>query len=207
MNLIIQNIILGLSFSAMVGPVTLEVIKRGFERGFLSAFLLGLGAAAADTTYLLIIYIGLSDFFNIPIVKTNLWFFGAIILLYFGCLSVKEYFEKFDLKKSNSEVRKNSFITGYLITISNPMTIVLWLGVFGAIIASSIQNVSKTVALLNTLTVIIGILLWFFILSSLLHWGKKIINEKTMRYISLTAGLVIIGFGLYFGYNAVMSIL
>jgi threonine/homoserine/homoserine lactone efflux protein len=204
---IIQNIILGLSFSAMIGPVSIEVIKRGLKNGFLPAFLLGLGATAADTTYLLLIYLGLSNFFNIPVVKTILWFFGALILLYLGYLSIKEYFDKIDLKKSNPKAGKNSFITGYLMTISNPMTIVLWLGVFGAIIASSNQNLTKIVALLNTLTVIIGVLLWFFILSLLLHWGKRFINEKSINYISLIAGIVIIGFGLYFGYNAIISII
>ena len=148
-----------------------------------------------------------SNFINIIIVKTSIWFFGALVLLYLGYLNVKEYSEIIDLKKPFSKTGGNSFFTGYLITISNPMTIVGWLGVFGAIIGSSIQNVSKTTALLNTFTIILGVLIWYFTLSLLLHWGKRFINEKTMKYISLISGVVIIGFGLYFGYNAVISIL
>lgn len=203
---LIQNIILGISLAAPIGPVNIEVIKRGLKHGFLPAFLLSLGAAAADTTYLLLIYFGLSKFINIPIVKTYIWFFGAIVLLYIGYLSVKEFFNRIDLENSNQKASRNSFIAGYLITISNPMTIVWWLGVFGAIIGSSIQNVSKTTALIGSLTIILGVLLWFFALAILLHFGKRFINEKTMRHISMFAGIILIGFGLYFGYNAIVSI-
>lgn len=161
---IIQEIILGISLAAPIGPVNVEVIRRGLRHGFLSALLLSLGAATADTTYLLLIYFGLSNFINIPLIKTSIWVFGAIVLLYLGCLSVKEYFDKIYFQKTNPKAGRNSFIAGYLITISNPMTIVWWLGVFGAIIGSSIQMVSKTAALLSSLTIIIGVILWFFIL-------------------------------------------
>lgn len=204
---IIQNIILGISLAAPVGPVNVEVIKRGLKHGFLPAFLLSLGAAAADTTYLLLIYFGLSNFINIPVVKAIIWFFGAIVLLYLGYLSVKEYSDKINLKKSNPKASRNSFVAGYLITFSNPMTIVWWLGVFGAMVGSSIQNGSKTTALLSSLTIIIGVMLWFFSLSLLLHFGKRFVNEKTMKYVSLIAGIILFGFGLYFGYNAILFVI
>jgi threonine/homoserine/homoserine lactone efflux protein len=91
-----------------------------------------------------------------------------------------------------------------MITISNPMTIVWWLGVFGAILSSTIQTVTKTTALLNSLAIIIGVVLWFFALSILLHLGKSFVNERTMKYVSVIAGIILIGFELYFGYNVVV---
>ncbi len=202
---VIRNIILGISLAAPVGPVNVEVIKRGLKHGFLPAFLLSLGAASADTTYLLLVYFGLSNFINIPIAKASIWIFGAIVSLYLGYQSIKEYFEKIDLEKPKVKTGRNSFVAGYMITISNPMTIVWWLGVFGAILSSTVQTVTKTTALLNSLAIIIGVVLWFFALSLLLHWGKRFVNEKTMQYISVIAGLILIGFGLYFGYNAIGS--
>jgi len=200
---LIQNIILGVSLAAPIGPVNIEVVKRGLRDGFWPAFLLSLGAASADTTYLLVIYFGLSNFITIPIVKTVIWFSGSVVLLYIGFLSTKEFFGKVDLQKPNPKTNRRSYLTGYFIAMSNPLTIVWWLGVFGAIVGSSIQNNSKAAALLNSLTIIIGVILWFFILSLLLHWGKRFINEKSMRYISLISGIAILGFGIYFLYNAV----
>ena len=203
---IIQNILLGISLAAPVGPVNIEVIKRGLKYGFLPAFLLSLGAAAADTTYLLTIFFGLSKIINFPAVRTGIWFLGSLVLLYLGISSVIEFFDTYDYQKSNQKVRKNSFVAGYLITISNPMTIIWWFGIFGAIIGSSDENVSETVALLKCLTIIIGVVLWLFTLSLLLQWGKRFINEKNLKFISLAAGLIITGFGLYFGYNALTTL-
>jgi len=92
------------------------------------------------------------------------------------------------------------------VAISSPITAVWWLGVFGSIISSSIQT-SREVALLSGFVIIAGILLWFLGLSLLLNWGKRFVNERTMRYMSGVAGVVLIGFGLWFGYNTVMSVI
>jgi len=203
---IIQNIILGISLAAPIGPASIAVIKRGLKYGFLSGFLVGVGVTAADATYLLIVYFGLSNFINIPIVKTLIWTLGAIVLMYLGCQSIKEYFEKIDLDEFKTQTGKNSFVVGYIINISNPMAIIWWVGVFGSILGSLAQNIPRMTALLNSLTILIGILLWHSTVSLLLHLGRKrFINENTMRYVSAIAGFVLIGFGLYFGYNAFIS--
>jgi threonine/homoserine/homoserine lactone efflux protein len=203
---IIRNIILGISLAAPIGPVNIEVIRRGLNFGFFPAFLLSIGAASADTTYLLLIYFGLSSFIKVPIIKTLIWIFGGFVLIYLGYQSIKNFKVKVKLNKSVPKIGKNSFITGYLITISNPMTIVWWIGVFGSILGTSIYNVSKTIALLNSLTIIIGVILWFFILSLVLHWGKSVFKEKHIKYVNLTAGIILVGFGLYFLYNAAFSV-
>jgi len=109
---VIQKIILRISLAAPVGPVNVEVIKRGLKHGFFPAFLLSLDAASADTTYLLLIYFGLSNFINIPVVKTSIWIFGAIVLLYLGYQSINEYFEKLDLEKAKVKTRRKSFVAG-----------------------------------------------------------------------------------------------
>jgi threonine/homoserine/homoserine lactone efflux protein len=203
---ILQNVILGISLAAPIGPVNVEVIKRGLKHGFIPAFLTGVGAASADTTWLLAIYLGLANFINSPFVKTGIWAFGAIVLIYLGYLSIKSSLKKTDLDRVNPKARRNSIITGYLITISNPMTIVWWFGIYGSILGSTIQYVSGALSLLYSLTIIVGVLLWFFTISALLHWGKRFINENTARFVSAVAGIVLIGFGLYFSYNAIISV-
>jgi threonine/homoserine/homoserine lactone efflux protein len=200
---IIQNILLGISLAAPIGPVNIEVIKRGLSNGFFPAFTLSLGAASADTTYLILIYLGLSKFIHIPLVKSIIWIFGGVVLMYLGFLSIKEFCQKINLKSSAPKLNKNSYLAGYMITISNPMTIIWWLGVFGSILGTTVNSSLKLVALLSSLTIIVGVVVWFFILSVLLHWGKRFINETSLRRVSLIAGLILMGFGLYFEYSAI----
>ncbi len=45
---IIQQIVLGISLAAPVGPINIEMLKRGIERGFWHAWVVGIGGMTAD---------------------------------------------------------------------------------------------------------------------------------------------------------------
>ena len=86
---LVQNILLGLSLAAPIGPVNLEIIKCGLNSGFKQAFLTGFGAMCADTTYLILIFFGLTSFLNFAFMKIFLGIAGSIILVYLGVMIAK----------------------------------------------------------------------------------------------------------------------
>ena len=199
-----QNILLGLTLAAPIGPVNLEIIKRGLNSGFKQAFLTGAGAMCADTTYLILIFFGLTSFFNFSFMKIFLGIAGSIILIYLGVMSAKEFFRKVDATENKPHrLFKTSFVTGYVLAISSPMTIVWWTGVFGALLAAQTNTQTTISAFFSCLSILLGCFIWVFSLAAALHWGKKIINEKITRFISFFAGLFLILFGIYFLYRAV----
>ncbi|OGP68892.1 MAG: hypothetical protein A2W27_06990 [Deltaproteobacteria bacterium RBG_16_44_11] len=199
---LLQNILLGLTLAAPIGPVNLEIIKRGLRSGVRQAFLTGAGAMSADTTYLTLIFFGLASFLNMPFIKIILGIAGSIILIYLGAVSAKEYFRKFAADKNPPRrLFKNSFVTGYVLAIASPMTIVWWTGVFGALLASQTRTSTNLAAFFSCLSILLGCFLWVLFLSCALYWGKKIINEKITRLISFVAGIFLIGFGIYFLYR------
>jgi len=204
MTNIFQNIILGISLAAPLGPATIAIIRSGLKYGFLSAWVTALGVVSADTTYVLLVYLGLSSLVIIPMVKAVIWSFGAFALFYLGYQSIKDAFQTMDLNRATTEIERNPFLVGYAVNISSPIAIVWWLGVFGSILASSTQNVSSTIALLYSLTIVVGIMLWHTFLSVLTHWGNKFFKEKVIRYVSVIGGLILIGFGVRFGHNALV---
>jgi threonine/homoserine/homoserine lactone efflux protein len=201
---LVQNILLGLTLAAPIGPVNLEIIKRGLNSGFKQAFLTGAGAMCADTTYLILIFFGLTSFLNFAFMKIFLGIAGSIILIYLGVMSAKEFFSKADATENKPHrLFKTSFVTGYVLAISSPMTIVWWTGVFGALLAAQTHTQTTISAFFSCLSILLGCFLWVFSLAAALHWGKKIINEKITRFISFFAGLFLILFGIYFLYRAV----
>ena len=200
---LLQNILLGLTLAAPIGPVNLEIIKRGLHSGFKQAFLTGFGAMCADTTYLILIFFGLTSFLNFAFMKIFLGIAGSIILIYLGTVSIKVFFRKADATENKPHRFKTSFVAGYVLAISSPMTIVWWTGVFGALLAAQTQTQTNISAFFSCLSILLGCFLWVFFLASALHWGKKIINENVTRRISLFAGIFLIGFGIYFLYRAV----
>ncbi len=200
---LLQNILLGLSLAAPIGPVNMEIIKRGLNSGFKQAFLTGAGAMSADTTYLTLIFFGLTSFLNITLMKIILGSAGSIILIYLGLISAKEFFYKAAIAENQPRrLFSNSFITGYVLAISSPMTIVWWTGVFGALLTSQTHAQTNLSAFLSCLSILLGCFLWVASFTLALHWGRKIISEKITGYISLIAGVFLVGFGFYFLHQA-----
>jgi hypothetical protein len=50
-----------------------------------------------------------------------------------------------------------------------------------------------------------GVSVWLLALSGLLHRGRKYITPAIFGYVSAVAGLVLIGFGLSFGYRIALK--
>jgi len=199
---LLQNILLGLTLAAPIGPVNVEIIKRGLNSGFRQAFLTGMGAICADATYLTLIFFGLTAFLNNVFIIYFLGIAGSFILIYLGVMSVRDYFRKaISIDTRKRRIFKHAFIAGFALAISSPMTIVWWTGVFGALMVSQGSIKTNFSAFLSCLSILLGCFLWVSFLAAALHWGKKIINEQMTRMVSLIAGLFLIGFGLYFLYR------
>jgi threonine/homoserine/homoserine lactone efflux protein len=204
---LIQNILLGLTLAAPIGPVNVEIIKRGLNAGFRQAFLTGAGAMCADATYLTLIFFGLTSFLNNAFVTNFLGIAGSFILMYLGVISARDYFKQAaQPAEDKRRIFKYSFVAGFALAISSPMTIVWWTGVFGALMASQGPAKTGVHAFLSCLSILLGCFLWVFSLASVLHWGKRIITEKTTRVISMIAGLFLVGFGIYFFFRTLTII-
>ena len=205
MQEIFRNILLGISLAAPLGPSSVAVIQKGLQRGFLRAFLTGLGVTMADATYLLIVFFGLSSFVSIPAVKVLIWTLGACVLLYLGIQSIAGASRKLEFDKTAVSITRNPVSAGYLVNISNPLAAVWWLGIFGSLLGASTGGAAQLNALFSSSAILIGILFWHSMMSVLTHWGKRLLNETTTRYISIIAGIVLILFGLRFAYNALST--
>jgi len=194
---------MGIALAMPIGPVVMEIIRRGTRSGFLSAFLVSLGATVADIFYLIVIFTGIYYFINNSIVQTGMWILGFVILIYLGIEGLRDFLKK-DIKLKQEKSRhKNSFIAGMLLGFSSPTAFLWWIGIFGSIMVTA-NN--PYIAMQNGLLITLGIVIWELFLSVLTHYGKKILTNRVLRYVSVVSGIILIYFGLYFGYKAILSI-
>ena len=203
-----QNILLGLTLAAPIGPVNVEIIRRGLRSGFRQALATGAGAMTADAVYLTLIFFGLAALLTSAILQIALGLGGSLILIYLGAAGMREYFKKNDTDgKPSSRRLSNPFAAGFVLAISSPMTIVWWSGVFGAFLGSQATPLTGFLAYVSCLTILLGCFLWVLFLAAALHWGKKIVNDRMTRLISLVAGLFLVGFGVYFLWRTLLLML
>ncbi|MDQ0232481.1 LysE family transporter [Metabacillus malikii] len=202
MNIIFSYIFLGLSLAAPIGPINAAQLDRGIKGGFLNAWLVGLGATTADLVYMLLVYLGLVHFLDIPFMKAFLWLFGFFVLTYTGIESLISA-GKIEMKKGSHNITySKSFISGFFMSLANPLTILFWLGIYGSVLANAVTMYSTGQLVIYSSAIIFGLLLWDFTMACVASTFRKYLTNKMLVWISVLSGLSLIGFGIYFGYQA-----
>jgi len=201
--------LLGISLSAPVGPINVAQINKGIKNGFWNAWLVGIGAMIADVCMMLLIYFGITRIFEYEGVKLTMWLLGFITLSYLGYDSIRNASMNIsaDINAQKKESLGKSFLSGFLIAVSNPLNIVFWVGIYGSMLTSVINKLGKQEALLYSTAIFVGITCWDLFMATIVHFGRKRLNLNVLKWVSIIAGVVLIGFGLTFGYQAIKSML
>lgn len=202
-----KGLILGFSVAAPVGPIGVLCINRTINKNYISGLVSGLGAATADLIYGLIAGLGLTIISNF-LIEQKLWLqiIGLIFLIYLGIKTLikKETDISFD-KRQEKGLLKDYFTT-FILTITNPVTILFFLAVFAGLGLSDSENGN-----LSTISLIIGVFIgsgiWWFFLSGLTYKLKNRINIKILKRIDLISGLIIISFGLFIFFDLIKGII
>jgi threonine/homoserine/homoserine lactone efflux protein len=202
MNVFISHFLLGLSLAAPIGPINAAQMDRGIRSGFLHAWLVGLGAMAADGVFMLLVYFGVIHFLDIPFMKTFLWLFGFFVLTYIGVESLIGISNPGAPFRSGDEAPLKSFGAGFLMSISNPLSILFWLGIYGSVLADMIAKYEAHEVFLYSSSIMAGIMLWDILMALIASAFRRILTSRLLAAISVLSGLSLIGFGLYFGFEA-----
>ncbi|WP_391559613.1 LysE family transporter [Robertmurraya sp.] len=202
MGVFFSYVLLGLSLAAPIGPINAAQMDKGIKHGFLNAWVLGLGSVIADIFYMLLVFLGFSQFIEIPIVKMFLWLFGFFVLVYTGVEGLLGA-GKIVLSKGNRDASlSKSFITGFFMSISNPLTILFWLGIYGSVLAKTATMYEHTELLYFSSAIILGLVIWDVCMAAVASSFRKLLTTKLLTIITIISSISLIGFGLYFGLEA-----
>lgn len=202
-TLIIEKIILGITLAAPIGPVSIEMIKRGLRHGFLSAFTVRLGGALGNTLCLVATYYGLSQILAHGFLLTLMGALGACLLIYMGLKTLRKG-EK-DLNLQAPVKMNNALLWGLYLSIANPIAFVFWPGLFATTLDP--QTGVTFSGFVANLFIIFGVLLWGALLSLFLAFGHRKLDKKIIVYLSKAAGVVMIYFGVTYVIQVVQRII
>ncbi|MCM3568176.1 LysE family transporter [Neobacillus mesonae] len=206
MNVFLSYILLGLSLAAPIGPVNAAQIDRGIRSGFMHSWLVGVGAVLADGIYMLVVYIGVVRFLEIEFMQTFLWLFGFFVLIYTGIETMMNAGKVHLEYARSSEPLIKSFFTGFFMSISNPLTILFWLGIYGSVLAKTAATYETAQLVLYSCAIFIGLILWDITMASVSSSFRKYLTSHLLVTISMLSGVSMIGFGIYFGFQAFQNL-
>ncbi|PYI52077.1 LysE family transporter [Paenibacillus flagellatus] len=203
MSVFWSYLLLGLSLAAPIGPINAAQIRTGIRSGFVQAWLVGLGAMAADVLYMLLVYMGVVHFIDIAFMKTFLWLFGCFVLVYTGVetlVAAGRLHEGDGTRSDGTSLR--SFSSGFVLSATNPLTVLFWLGIYGSVLAESAASLVPGKLLLYSLAIVLGILLWDLFMAGTASGFRRLLSPRFLTIVSIVSGLSLLVFGAYFGLEA-----
>lgn len=205
-SILVSYIFLGLSLAAPIGPVNSARLDIGIKNGFWHAWVVGAGSMIADAVFMLLVYLGMVNFLDIPFVQIFLWLFGGFILIYSGfesILGVNRINLTYSRKKDSLS---KCFLTGFMMSVTSPLSILFWLGIYGSVLAKTAQSNGTSQLLIYSCMIFVGLTLWDVFVAGLTTGFRKLLNDTSLKIISIISGLSLLGFGGYFGYQGLKAL-
>lgn len=196
---LIKGVLFGLLASVPVGPVAVLCIQRTLNKGRLSGFISGLGAAIADLLYTLLATFGIKFIINwIDEFQKWIKLFGSIVLIIMGVrlipINPSKQFRK--LKKSQSTKGYiGDFISTFGLTLSNPILFILYAGFLGAFFIDS-ASLEIWQIFVFLISVFIGACIWWGALTLIVSLFRHKIKLRNILIINRIAGVLIIIFAI-----------
>ena len=204
--MLLSYFFLGLTLAAPIGPVNSARIDKGIKNGFWHAWIVGAGSMIADAIFMVLVYIGMVKFLEIPIVQIFLWLFGGFVLIYSGVESVLQANKILLNPYRNKDSLLSCFLTGFIMSVTSPLSILFWLGIYGSILAKTASSYGTSQLFIYSGMIFLGLTCWDFFVALLTNGFRRFLTKKSLRLISITSGVSLVGFGVYFASQGIMAI-
>jgi threonine/homoserine/homoserine lactone efflux protein len=187
----LKGIVVGVVIAVPVGPVGVMCVRRTIFEGKLAGFVSGLGAATADAVFGILAGFGLtavSDW----LIDYQQWLrvAGGCYLLYIGGSAFAAEPPRELESESDPESLMRDFISTFVLTVTNPITILAFLGIFAAIGLSGAQATFGRASIL-VLGVWIGSLIWWLVLSFGMGHFRHSIEPRHFAWINRGSGAIL----------------
>ncbi len=205
---ILKGILLGLTLAVLFGPAFFSLVQTSIHRGFKSGVFLAIGIFISDLTLVFLSYLGASQILNAPQNQKIVGLSGGLMLIIFG---IYTFLHKMHITENDGvEVKKPGFITyilkGFFLNLANPTVWIYW--IFWVGVVTSELGTKDGIDIKLVFTFFTATLLTVFLtdlLKCFISFRIKIyLNNKMLKSINHIVGILLLIFGLYLIYNAII---
>ncbi len=202
--------VLGFLAAIPIGPIQVEIAKRALNGHLRAAYMVCAGSVSSDAMYGAIALFGVAPFLGNKIVVAVFGLVATVILWLLAFLTLRDGRNTRMLEATHATLKNKriSFVTGFSLSVTNPMMIVWWL--IGAKLMKDIGLVSRYDAKTSLMFLLAGgagLISYSFTLSNILHWAKNFIPESTMKKVNYALGVVLALLSIYFLVSSLHTLL
>ena len=181
-----------------MGPIGILCIQRTLNNGRNSGFFTGVGAAASDLFYCLLVGLGISLVTDFIADHVNiLQIIGSVILIAYALYMI--FHNPVSQIKENivqRDDRLRDMVTGFLFTLSNPLILFLVIPLF-ARFGFPLPEYKWYHVMLGYAFIVAGALLWWAVITFFVDKVRTHFNIRSMWLINRIIGSIILILSLY----------
>ncbi len=203
----VEGLKYGIFLMLLIGPSFFYMIGVGIREGFISAFGFTIGVMISDIALILIIYLGLSQFFETQWFNRLFSLTAGLVLIAIGINYLRLSGKEAQFEDRQNQLHKSFpayILKGIAINLINPFSIMLWIGVLGNVALRKGYEGSDFYYFAA------GLVLTILIMDTLKAYAanglSKILNEKNMRRLDKILGVVFLILSVRFFYFFVMQV-
>lgn len=192
LDILVKGLIIGVVVSAPLGPVGVLCIQRTLNKGRWYGFVTGLGACMSDIIYALITGYGMS-FMDDFLMKHQilLQIVGSIMLFIFGVYTFRcNPVQSIRPAPSTPGTYLHNFVTAFFVTLSNPLIIFLFIGLF-ARFSFVMPDSPLELQLTGYLAIVLGAWAWWFGITYFVNKVRTRFNVRGIWILNRIIGVVV----------------
>ena len=195
--LLISAFGLGVAFCTPPGSVNTETVRRGLLRGYPAAVRLQLGSLVGDAGWAVLGLSGAGLLIQQRMISGALLCLSTVLLGYLSFCAWRDAWQgrhvlvEQDGGGSVSKGRAGDFVTGVLLSMGSPTSLVYWLALGGSLAALGIATPSLRDYGVFLSGFMLGCLLWCVVFSAAVAWGRRYLNRTLFRLINAGCGLLL----------------
>ncbi|MCW3500587.1 LysE family translocator [Burkholderia cenocepacia] len=197
--LFIKSVVMGWSIAAPVGPIGMLCIQRSLSRGFQAGFATGIGTACADAIYGLLGALGVAGLVTaFPMLTVALKIGGGAFLVWLAWTIARQApAAPAGQRELPRTTVLRDFLTTFGLTLSNPMTIVSFVGIFAALgpLPDTQEGAMEATVGSMVAGVFIGSAMWWLCLSGASAALRTKLSFGFMHGLSRVSAAIVAGFG------------
>lgn len=192
-DLIWKGLVIGVVVSAPMGPVGVLCVQRTLNKGRWFGFVTGIGAALSDILYALVTGFALSYVVDFIEDGRNMFYLqalGSVMLFVFGLYTFRTNPSRNIRPVSSSKgTLVHNLVTAFFVTLSNPLIIFLFLGLFARF--GFVVPDHRFEQAMGYLSILGGSLCWWFVLTYAINKLRSRFDLRGIWLINRIIGVVV----------------
>ena len=188
-----RGLAVGFTVAAAVGPISLLTIRRTLAHGPIYGLVSGIGVALADASYGGIAAFGLTAVTSLLVgARGALGLLGGVVLVWVAVQTIRITPHEAAAEGVGRPGLAGAVISIYALTMTNPMTILSFAGIFAAL---GLTGRGGAEAALLTVGVFLGSSLWWVVLTAILERVRSRVTPTALGWVNRITGAVLLVFG------------